>query len=156
MKYLIFSSLLLIFISCGSSRVYDDFDDMDQAFWHMDSVQNFTFEINDTNRSYNLLATFRNSASYPFYNLYFQYSLKDSTNSLLEQRLQEVLFFDSKTGEPLGSGLGDLFDHAVSLEESYQFSTPGKYTIELQQFMRMDTLPFILSVGARVEFEELN
>ncbi len=138
-------------ISCDKSRVYDDFVDFDEGFWHMDSVQRFSFVITDTALNYDLYATFRNASSYPYYNIYFQYSLQDSTRRILKEELKDYDFFDAKTGEPFGSGLGDLFDHMVLLEENFTFSQSGEYSIELQQYMRLDTLPFILSVGARVE-----
>ncbi|MEM0938822.1 MAG: gliding motility lipoprotein GldH [Bacteroidota bacterium] len=154
MKYFSVIILSVFILSCDSTRVYNDFNDLDNAYWHMDSVQHFSFKIEDTIKKYNILATFRNSSSYPFYNIYFQYSLKDSSNHTLEKKLTELNFFDPKTGEPLGSGLGDLFDHTFPLEENYTFREPGEYRLALQQFMRMDTLPFILSVGARVEFSE--
>ena len=154
MRYIIIIAVSICIISCDSSRVYEDYHDMDDAFWHMDSVQRFSFQIGDTTQSYNLLATFRNASSYPFYNLYFRFTLKDSAKNILEQELKEVHLFDSKTGEPYGSGLGDLFDHSFPLKEEYLFNSQGKYTLELEQFMRMDTLPFILSVGARVELTE--
>lgn len=148
--------LFFTLVACDSSRVYEDFNDLEEAFWHLDSAQSFSFEIADTTRSYNLLATFRNASSYPFYNLYFQYTLEDSSGLILNQQLKEVELFDPKTGEPFGSGLGDLFDHSFALEENYQFDSPGEYTLLLEQYMRRDTLPFILSVGARVEFAKTN
>ncbi|MDE0471591.1 MAG: gliding motility lipoprotein GldH [Ekhidna sp.] len=151
MKYLILFSFILLLESCDSSRVYEDFQDMDQGFWHSDSLQSFSFEIEDAAVKYNLLATFRHASAYPFYNLYFQYSLLDSSGNVIKKALKEHHFFDPKTGEPLGSGLGDLFDHEVMLEESYSFPNGGRYQIQLQQRMRMDTLAYILSVGARVE-----
>lgn len=150
--YLAFISLLIF--SCDSSRVSEDFNDMDEAFWHMDSIQVFDFEISDTIRNYNILATFRNASSYPFYNLYFQYTITDSVGEVLTQELREVELFNPKTGEPYGSGLGDLFDHSFPLKENYSFESAGNYSLQLQQFMRMDTLPFIMSVGGRVEFAE--
>ncbi|MEP5612649.1 MAG: gliding motility lipoprotein GldH [Cyclobacteriaceae bacterium] len=153
MKYYVMI-LLLFLVACDSSRVYEDYDNMDEAFWHMDSVKKFTFEISDVEREYNLLATFRNSSTYPFYNIYFQYSITDSLDSVVVQQLTEADLFDPKTGQPIGSGLGDMFDHSVPLLENYVFSVPGVYNIKLQQQMRLDSLPFILSVGARVEFAE--
>ena len=148
--------LFFTLTACDSSRVYEDYNDLEEAFWHLDSAQSFSFEIIDTTRSYNLLATFRNASSYPFYNLYFQYTLEDSSGLILSQQLKEVELFDPKTGEPFGSGLGDLFDHSFAVEESYQFDSPGEYTLSFEQYMRRDTLPFILSVGARVEFAKTN
>lgn len=152
MKYLSIIIIGLTMVSCDSSRVYGDFHDMENAFWPLDSVQRFTFTIEDTTRKYNLLATFRNSSSYPYYNIYFKYTLEDTLGRIKKEELKEYHFFDPKTGEPLGSGLGDLFDHKVPLEDSLIFSNKGEYTLSLQQYMRMDTLPFIISVGARVEY----
>lgn len=154
MKYFSIIMLGLFILSCDTSRVYEEFNDMEDAFWHIDSIQRFPFTIENTSQTYNLLATFRNASSYPYYNIYFQYSLKDSADRVLKEELREYDFFDAKTGEPLGSGLGDLFDHLVPLEESYEFDRTGDYSIELKQYMRLDTLPFILSVGARVEISE--
>ncbi len=146
--------LVLLLTSCDSSRVYEDYEEMEEAFWHMDSVKRFSFEIEDTQTAYNLLATFRNSSRYPFYNIYFQYSLTDSLDSVVVKQLKEADLFDPKTGQPKGSGLGDMFDHSVPILENYKFSKPGTYSLNLQQQMRLDSLPFILSVGARVELVE--
>ncbi|MEO0331329.1 MAG: gliding motility lipoprotein GldH, partial [Bacteroidota bacterium] len=54
-------------------------------------------------------------------------------------------------GKPYGSGLGDIFSHQILALPGYQFDTAGMYQIRLQQYMRRDTLPEILSVGVRVE-----
>ncbi|MEO1255055.1 MAG: gliding motility lipoprotein GldH, partial [Bacteroidota bacterium] len=78
MKYLVFCFTIFILFSCDSSRVYEDFNDMEEAFWHLDSIQSFSFEIADESKPYNVLSTFRNASSYPFYNLYFQYTISDS------------------------------------------------------------------------------
>ena len=147
-------TLIALLIACDTSRVYEDYTDFEEAFWHMDSIQAFSFDIEDPSKSYNLFATFRNGTAYPFYNLYFQYTLKDSTDSTLITELKEINFFDPKTGEPYGSGLGDLFDHRTALLQDYSFKKTGTYTLQLQQYMRMDTLPHLLSVGARVEFTQ--
>ena len=126
--------------------------DLPEAFWHADSVKQFKFEIKDTSRSYNLKATIRNSSSYPFHNIYYQYSLTDPNGDVVIKELKENELFDPKSGAPRGSGLGDLFDHSLALRENFRFPYPGRYTIRFQQFMRMDTLPHILSVGMRVEY----
>ena len=152
MRYLIPLIIVIVLSSCDSSRVYEDFNDLEESFWHLDSVQTFSFEIPDDSKLYNVSGTFRNASSYPFYNLYFQYTISDSLGNVLTEELKEVDLFDPKTGEPLGSGLGDLFDHSFVLEENYQFPNTGSYSISFEQYMRRDTLPFILSVGARVEF----
>ncbi|MEM9338667.1 MAG: gliding motility lipoprotein GldH [Bacteroidota bacterium] len=153
-RYVIIFFLCLFFVGCDTTRIYEDYVNLPEAFWHVDSVKTFTFQIDDSLGSYDLKATFRNASSYPFYNLYYQYALTDSLDSVIVQELKEVEFFDPKTGRPNGSGLGDLFDHSILLEEDFNFPANGEFSIKLRQFMRMDTLPFILSVGARVELSE--
>lgn len=153
MKYCLLI-LLLITISCDSSRVYEDYKNMDDAFWHMDSVQTFSFEITDPGREYNVLATFRNASSYPFYNIYFHYAMTDSLDSVVVEQLEKADLFDPVTGQPRGSGLGDMFDHSIPILENYKFPSIGTYNLKLRQQMRLDTLPFIMSVGARVELVE--
>lgn len=152
MKYLTLLTLCsLLFFSCDDNRVFEEYKELDEAFWHKDSITTFSFQIQDPELNHNLFATFRNASSYPFYNIYFQYTLKDSLDSVLTSALHEAKLFDEKTGKPLGSGLGDLFDHTVPVLQDYQFTNKGEYSLSLQQFMRLDTLPFVLSVGARVE-----
>lgn len=154
MKYILILALAVLLVACDSSRVYQDYVNLEDAYWHMDSVKNFSFEITDTEKEYNLAATFRNASSYPFYNIYFQYTLADSLDSVIVQQLKGADLFDPKTGEPYGSGLGDMFDHIVPVLENYKFESQGTYSLKLQQLMRMDTLPFVLAVGARVELAQ--
>ena len=152
MKYnLLMALLAMLIFSCDSSRVFEENKDFDQPFWSKSSVPEFTFSIEDPTNAYNILINVRNASDYPFYNLYYEYDLQDSTGRTLKKDMLELILFDAKTGEPFGSGLGDLFDHQNPVLENYQFPYPGKYTIAFTHFMRPDTLPLVLSVGARVE-----
>lgn len=151
-----YSSIFVFFLlfSCDSSRIYEDYVDFENAFWHIDSVKTFSFQIEDTTHKYNLYATIRNASSYPFYNLYYQFQLTDAQDSIITEALKESNLFNPKTGKPYGSGLGDLFDHSFLLDEGTTFPRSGNYKIKLQQSMRKDTLPFILSVGVKVAFAD--
>jgi gliding motility-associated lipoprotein GldH len=80
-----------------------------------------------------------------------RYSLKDSSGNVLQTDLVNGQLFESISGKPLGEGLGDVFDHQFSILEEYTFPGTGNYHIELNQYMRRDTLPEILAVGVRVE-----
>lgn len=148
---LILALLVALVSSCDSTKVYDDFTDLDEGFWHQDSVVSFSFEIEDASQSYHLKAQFRNSQSYPYHNMYYRYTLKDASDSILKEEQKQIFLSDPKTGEPYGGGLGDLFDNSQTVLENYTFQNPGTYSVDLKQFMRLDTLPYILSVGWRVE-----
>jgi gliding motility-associated lipoprotein GldH len=89
---------------------------------------------------------------FPFSRIFVTYQLQDSTNNQLQSNLVSTYLFDQKSGRPNGSsGLGDLFDHRISLLRNYHFERPGVYNISLEQFNRQDTLQGVLAVGVRVE-----
>lgn len=148
----VFAGLLVICLAgCDRTRVYEEYADLPSAIWLEDSVKIFKFQIEADSQPYNLYANFTSKIEYPYYNLYYQYSLKDSLGRTVKSGLLNAILFDAKTGEPLGSGIGDIFDQRTPIIENYHFPTPGSYSITLQQYMRTDTLPGIRSVGLRVE-----
>jgi gliding motility-associated lipoprotein GldH len=141
----------ILIASCDSNKVYQDFTDFDQNFWHQDSVVNFRFKIEDTSQTYNLITLLRNSQQYPYHNMYYQYTLKDQNNEVLREELKQMFLFDPKTGAPNGGGVGDIFDNSQVVVENYTFPSAGEFEVSIRQYMRLDTLPFVLSVGWRVE-----
>ncbi len=142
---------LLILASCDESRVYETNIDINNKIWLADSIIRHDFEIKDIKETYNLYVNIRNTVGYPYENIYLTYYLKDTANNELRKDLINFNLFDPKTGKPYGDGLGDLFDHQFMVLKDLSFDRPGPYVFELQQYMRMDSLPEIMSVGLRVE-----
>lgn len=138
-------------VSCDKNRVYEVNAELSDKFWLADSTVTFDFEVKNTKTKYNLLYNIRNTIDYPYHNLYIRYSLKNSDGRQIAGKLVGQNLFDPVTGQPYGSGLGDVFDHQFKLLNNYKFSNVGKYQLELKQYMRMDTLPDILAVGYRLE-----
>ena len=146
---LLFFTIVLLFC-CDQNRVMEDFKDLN-GIWHKDSTVIFNFNIEDASRTYNLKAEFSSRFTYSYYNLYFNYKLLLG-DSVILKKLEEIILFEPKTGKPLGSGVGNLFDHEKILLEDFSFFTSGSYRIELDQFMRIDSLSDVERVGARIEF----
>ena len=154
MRYLLFSALLALIVSCDSESIFEENRDMESASWPEVEVQSFQFEIPDRNDKYDLFVNLRNTLSYPYSNIYIRYWIKFENGDLVEEQLVNFDLFDN-TGKPMGSGLGDIFDHQLPLLTQYSFEEPGEYTIDLRQYMRQDTLDHVLSVGFRVESSPL-
>lgn len=151
---LILVILFFIVSSCDSNSVFEGKKDFTDRYWVFDNPAEFEFEINETDKTYNLLFNIRSTAKYPYQNIYLQYYLEDSTGRLLSKDLKNIQLFDSKTGLPFGKGLGDLYDIKKIFLEQYSFSNNGKYKLRIDQFMRQDSLAEIMSVGLRVEYAE--
>lgn len=149
--YYVSLSLLILAVCSDPLRVYEKNIDFSKNLWLVDSVAQFEFEITESDLSYNLYYNVRNSVSYPYHNLYVRHTLEDSLGNILSSALQNMDLFDPITGAPLGDGLGDIFDHRILAIPNQRFSKNGLYKFKIQQFMRQDSLPLILSIGLRVE-----
>lgn len=138
--------------SCQSSPFYEKNYDLAEGQWFVDSVRVFDFNIQDHQTPYFFYYNIRNTIDYPYYNLYVTFYLEDSTGEIISEQLQNISLMDEKTGKPFGSGW-DVFSHQlmVPLLNPFTFPAPGKYKLRLQQYMRRDPLPGILTVGLRIE-----
>ena len=141
--------------SCDESRVYEENVDFPRKQWAVDSIPSFEFEIDDPSKPYNIYWNVRNTVAYPYRNLYLTYYIEDTTGRRITTDLHNMLLFEPKTGKPYGSGLGDIFSHQFMALPNFKFDKAGMYRIRLEQYMRTDTLPEILSVGTRVEDAEV-
>ena len=153
-KGVLFSLVIAGLSACNSQTVFEQNNDIASGYWAKEEIQNFDFEILDTDKSYNIFYNIRYTVAYPFHNIYLTYTLRDKNGTVITSDLQNMDLFDKKTGEPIGSGLGDLFDLQVLSLKNQKFPKVGKYSFSIQQFMRKDSLPEIYSVGIRVEYSE--
>jgi gliding motility-associated lipoprotein GldH len=147
--------LLLIaiaFAGCGDGKVYQKYTDFEQQYWLVSDTARFEFTIPDTASKYNIYCNIRNSTQYPYSRIFVNFSLEDSTGRSFHKALLNDFLFDPKSGKPLGkTGLGDLYDHQLSVLTNYKFSGEGPYMVSLDQLMRTDTLSGVISVGIGVE-----
>lgn len=143
--------LVLLLFGCDTNTVYKAYEDIEDGKWYIKNAPSFTFEIEDASMPYNIYYNLRNNLSYGYYNLYLTRYLRDANGKEIESRLDELILLDPKTGKPNGDGIGDLFDHKFLMKRNYRFPKPGKYTMQIRQYMRQDPLLNIQSVGITVE-----
>jgi gliding motility-associated lipoprotein GldH len=146
--------------ACDPNRVYEENVDLkspsgDAYVWDVQQRPSFTFAIADTTARYNVYFSVRNAADYGFYNLYLKHTLigpdgRPAGPALLHQ----MVLMDPKTGQPLGAGAGNIFDHQFLALPRQHFAKPGTYKLTLEQYMRQNQLPGIMAVGVRVAKED--
>jgi len=143
--------VIFVAFSCERTRIYERNVKFTDRIWNKDTAALFNFEITDINTNYKFYFNLRNTILYPYQNIYLSYSLEDTLGNVYDSDLTNINLFHNKTGEPYGSGMGDIFDHQYLVIEDYQFNNPGMYLFRIKQYMRMDSLPEIMSVGLRIE-----
>ena len=150
MRYTLFA-LLLLAVACQNSAVFKDNVELKEAKWPIKTVPSFSFDISDTTRTYSLFYNLRNTKSYPYYNLYVTRTLIGPDGKAIERKLDELILANATTGKPTGNGLGDIYDHKFLAVKDFRFPKAGKYTVRIEQYMRQDPLPEVVSVGLSVE-----
>jgi gliding motility-associated lipoprotein GldH len=139
---------------CDLNTVFEGKQDFPNKYWVFNNPATFDFEITDAEKNYDLLVNVRNSAKYGYQNIYLQYYLEDAEGKLISRELKNIQLFNAKTGVPIGTGLGGLYDVERPFLENYKFESPGKYSFRIDQFMRQDSLPEIIAVGLRIQYSE--
>ncbi|MDO7888087.1 gliding motility lipoprotein GldH [Hymenobacter cheonanensis] len=145
--------------ACDPNRVYEENTDLkspsgDAYVWDVQQRPTFTFAIADTTARYDVYFNVRNAADYGFYNLYLKHTLTGPNGRPAGPALlHQMVLMDPKTGQPLGAGAGDIFDHQFLALPHQHFARPGTYKLTLEQYMRQNQLPGIMAVGVRVTKE---
>ncbi|NML67811.1 gliding motility lipoprotein GldH [Hymenobacter sp. RP-2-7] len=143
--------------ACDPNRIYEENVDLksptgDPYVWDVQQRPAFTFNIADPAARYDVYFNVRNASGYGFYNLYIKHTLTGPTGRLVGPALlHQLVLMNPKTGEPLGSGAGDIFDHEFLALRQVKFPRAGTYKLTLEQYMRQNKLPGIMDVGIRVE-----
>ena len=124
--------------------------DTPNNYWTQKTQMDFPFEVTDATATYQLFYQIRYDADYPYYNLWVNRILLDEQGHMISKKLQGMDLFQSASGEPYGGGFGNFFDYKIMSDSLQKFPKAGKYTIRIEQTMRVDTLKGIASVGVEI------
>lgn len=148
-KIFLLSSLVLLIASCQKESVYNQYVDLEEGNWQLDSLINFEFEIKATSKPVDVFYNIRHDVSYPFYNLYTKYELTDPKGKIVRSNMHEAKLMDATTGVPNGTG-ESIFDNQILLLKDFKFPESGKYKFSIKQYMREQQLEGILAVGLTI------
>ena len=140
---------MLSLAACGSDSVYREEKDLPEAGWAYRDTLDFSFEIEDTSRVYNLYLHFEHVDTFAFQNLY----LRLYTRFPNGRRLSRVRSFElfGAQGDSNGKCSGRDCRVELVLQENAFFNQPGTYVLTLEQYTRQENLPGIRAVGLAVE-----
>jgi len=112
----------------------------------------FSFDISekDTSYRYNVYIVIRHTDAYNYNNIWIRGSIKQPGDSLIRNDRYDLLLATNEKGW-LGTGMEDIYEQRVLIQQSTKFSRPGEYALTLEQVMREDPLKHVLNIGVRVE-----
>ena len=143
-----FILLALTFTACNSDALVDEFHPIDNEAWSYSELLTDTFSVSEEAYYHKLFINLRITGDYAYQNLYVKLKHTNSKGKKKEEIINLPLA--EKTGRWLGSGMGDVITFQIPVLGKQKFEK-GKHTISLEQYMRLEQLPFVVAAGIRVE-----
>lgn len=112
----------------------------------------FTFNISDKDTAYryNVYIVIRHTDAYNYNNIWIRGSIRQPGDSVIRTDRYDLLLATNDRGW-LGTGMEDIYEQRVMIQQSTKFIRPGEYALTLEQVMREDPLKHVLNIGVRVE-----
>ena len=154
MKFKIYILFSLVIFSCDSNVEFLKYNSVN-GVWHKDSLQQFSFELNETNE-YNTFVNLRINEEYKFSNIFLITTLKDSLNILSKDTLQFKLA--DKSGKFIGKKRINLVDNKLLHKKQLKLERNKKYFLSIEHAMRvinkvggLENLEGVTDIGYKIE-----
>jgi len=151
-----FLATILLFVSCDSNGVFDQYTSLSDDVWSLDEPIEFEFQIKDTIARNNLFINIRNNNDYGFSNLFLITHLNFPDGKKIVDTLEYEM--TNKNGQFLGEGLSERKENKLFYKEGPVFPSSGNYKLIIRQAMRkngsvegVEKLKGITDVGFRIE-----
>lgn len=150
MKHLLYSLLMIsLFSGCSVSEniYYEQFEDVNPQSWKWEDAKKFEFEVTDSSHLYNLFCGLRIDSDYNYSNIWLIYVLRGPDGYMRKDQFQVVL--SDNFGKWKGEGVSNLISYRTPFIKNQQLKK-GKYTLEIFQNMRDESLEHVNNVGLQI------
>lgn len=152
--FLATAGLLLLAAACKPPKMdtYEKNLEVPGHEWAYDYKPSFDIKIQpeDTAYLYNICVNIRHTDAYPYSNIWVLVGTQYPGDSIAKEQRVELPLADV-TGKWAGSGLDDIYEHRIFIQQNAIFNKPGTYKFTFEQNMRQNPLPHVMNVGLRIE-----
>jgi gliding motility-associated lipoprotein GldH len=155
MARLIFNAALCalycaVFSSCTQVDVFEKNTNIPGYNWKSDFTAGGSFDIKDTAVFYNMFVVLRHTDAYKYENIWLNIGLQAPGDSMRYTRYNVQLATGATGWE--GKGMDDIWEIRKRVETNSQaFKKMGTWKFSINQLMRDNPLPHVMSAGLRVE-----
>jgi gliding motility-associated lipoprotein GldH len=143
----------LLLTGCIENVVFQEDARTPNGAWERGWNPSFSFEVTDTLSHHDVYLDLRHTGDYPYSNLYAFVTLTGPDGVSIVDTVECTLADPS--GRWFGEGLGfissDRFQAHVLYKLRNKFPRSGRYSLKLEQAMRVERLNGIIDVGVSVE-----
>ena len=136
-------SVLLITSCSDKNYISNQSESIMDGAWKYEDTKDYTFDIADTSKVYNVYLALNHAEDYAYQNLYLKIHTLFPSGKKLEQQVSFELA--DKYGKWYGD-CGSNCELLVGLQKGAYFNETGKHTITLEQFMRKDPILSLIHI----------
>jgi gliding motility-associated lipoprotein GldH len=143
--------LILSATACKEESVTNTNRTIPSYGWaYRDSLE-YKFEIKDTTTLYNLYLDINHTSAYPLQNLYTFIRTVYPNGKTYQQQLNMDLAAKSGQWNGEKEWFKDRYNLRIVLQEGSFFNQMGEYKLNLQQYLRQDSIPGLNTITLRIE-----
>ena len=121
--------ILAILFSCNKKVVFEEYKMIQKQQWHTDSLVIFNYIIEDTIIPHKVVLKIRHGVEYEYQNLFLFIQSQEEKDTI------EIIIAD-KRGKWIGTGVGDLREIEINLENKKIYPNKQKQKMIIEQAMR--------------------
>jgi gliding motility-associated lipoprotein GldH len=110
----------------------------------------FNISPEDTAYRYNIYLVLRHTDAYNYNNIWIRGTVREPGDTAVRSERYDLSLATNDRGWT-GSGMDDIYEHRIQIQQQTKFRLPGVYSFTLEQIMREDPLQHVLNVGVRIE-----
>jgi len=153
MKFLyILIFFLVVFSSCDSKYVFEDYRNMSHEGWDRDSAVVFNMPVNNIDHLYKMYVNVRNMGNYSKRNLWLSVNIIYPDGRLFRDTVEFYLADEYGIWE--GKGIGDLYDNQFLYKKNIFLPSVGAYLVSISHCMKKKNLKGIMDIGIQLESEK--
>ena len=146
MKKLFFAiAVIIMLVSCGNGKLYDDSVVIPDAKWDMENIPYFNVTVDDTLVDYTFYLNIRHLDSYRYSNLFLFMHTELPNGNVTHDTIECVLAMPD--GRWMGKNSGTMRSAKIMLNPALRFPLKGTYHFEIEQAMREKELKGITDIG---------
>lgn len=146
---LFFAACCLFLTACNQDVIFEKTIKIPDASWSYENKLPFEFEVADTNKTYEILLEVEHAGDFGFQNCYVQITTHFPNG---EDKKQPVsLELAAQSGIWTGKCSGNDCTLEIPLQAKAKFKQPGKHSIIVEQFMRVNPLSGIKAISLKVK-----
>tara|TARA_B100000902_G_scaffold50725_1_gene57472 strand:+ start:4979 stop:5422 length:444 start_codon:yes stop_codon:yes gene_type:complete len=142
-----FIVIILILLSCNKKVISTH--SFEGNNWNINDSIVFSFNIADTVSKYQLSFFLRNNLDYEYRNIFLLVNTNYNQKTIKTDTVEYSI--TNKSGQWLGSGLGEMKDNYLIFEENLIFSQTGSYELIITHGMRSDPLIGVNTFGFKLD-----